>query len=147
YRRVLAAVPGFVPALINLANICRQSDRCDEAEELLARALREEPGDPVVLLHLAVLRAQQEAYREAEAILNSLNPAELPRDLRPSYYGLAGHVALQLDQPNAAVAALRRGQLLVAGVRIEAAPDRKSTRLNSSHVKISYAGFCVKKKK
>src|SRR5690606_41778192 len=27
------------------------------------------------------------------------------------------------------------------------APDRKSTRLNSSHVKISYAVFCLKKKK
>src|SRR5690606_41126506 len=26
-------------------------------------------------------------------------------------------------------------------------PDRKSTRLNSSHVKISYAAFCLKKKK
>src|SRR5690606_41326171 len=25
--------------------------------------------------------------------------------------------------------------------------DRKSTRLNSSHVKISYAGFCLKNKK
>src|SRR5690606_41758585 len=25
-------------------------------------------------------------------------------------------------------------------------PDRKSTRLNSSHVKISYAVFCLKKK-
>src|SRR5690625_6315592 len=25
-------------------------------------------------------------------------------------------------------------------------PDRKSTRLNSSHVAISYAGFCLKKK-
>src|SRR5215475_14225944 len=25
--------------------------------------------------------------------------------------------------------------------------DRKSTRLNSNHVKISYAGFCLKKKK
>src|SRR5690606_41193030 len=25
-------------------------------------------------------------------------------------------------------------------------PDRKSTRLNSSHVKNSYAGFCLKKK-
>src|SRR5690606_41458040 len=25
-------------------------------------------------------------------------------------------------------------------------PDRKSTRLNSSHVKISYADFCVKQK-
>src|SRR5690606_41526484 len=28
-----------------------------------------------------------------------------------------------------------------------AAVDRKSTRLNSSHVKISYAVFCLKKKK
>src|SRR5436309_12655380 len=27
------------------------------------------------------------------------------------------------------------------------APDRKSTRLNSSHVKISYAVFCLQKKK
>src|SRR5690606_41015013 len=29
----------------------------------------------------------------------------------------------------------------------EAQRDRKSTRLNSSHVKISYAVFCLKKKK
>src|SRR5207302_10652181 len=31
--------------------------------------------------------------------------------------------------------------------RVEADGDRKSTRLNSSHVKISYAVFCLKKKK
>src|SRR5690606_41225578 len=31
------------------------------------------------------------------------------------------------------------------GIR-RAAQDRKSTRLNSSHVKISYAVFCLKKK-
>src|SRR5690606_39563306 len=31
--------------------------------------------------------------------------------------------------------------------RCPAALDRKSTRLNSSHVKISYAVFCLKKKK
>lgn len=109
YRRVLAAVPGFVPALINLANICRHSGRLQEAEELLARALQEDPSDPVVLLHVAVLRAQQENYKAAEVILGSLNPAELPRDLRTSYYGLAGHVALQLDRPNAAINAFRRG--------------------------------------
>src|SRR5207253_11110645 len=30
---------------------------------------------------------------------------------------------------------------------VEASPDRKSTRLNSSHVAISYAVFCLKKKK
>src|SRR5438034_5433693 len=31
--------------------------------------------------------------------------------------------------------------------RLEAQPDRKSTRLNSSHTVISYAVFCLKKKK
>src|SRR5690349_22321987 len=31
--------------------------------------------------------------------------------------------------------------------RFPAAEDRKSTRLNSSHVEISYAVFCLKKKK
>src|SRR5690606_39685735 len=34
--------------------------------------------------------------------------------------------------------------LLAAGQSVPA--DRKSTRLNSSHVKISYAVFCLKKK-
>src|SRR3989442_3321194 len=32
-------------------------------------------------------------------------------------------------------------------VNIDATEDRKSTRLNSSHVRISYAVFCLKKKK
>src|SRR3989442_4538983 len=32
-------------------------------------------------------------------------------------------------------------------VELHAEPDRKSTRLNSSHVRISYAVFCLKKKK
>src|SRR5690606_39171669 len=35
----------------------------------------------------------------------------------------------------------------IAGSYIAAVTDRKSTRLNSSHVKISYADFCLKKKK
>src|SRR5690606_40488846 len=35
----------------------------------------------------------------------------------------------------------------VAIVRSGRRTDRKSTRLNSSHVKISYAVFCLKKKK
>src|SRR5690606_41425372 len=34
----------------------------------------------------------------------------------------------------------------VTGDLSEDAVDRKSTRLNSSHVKISYAAFCLKKK-
>src|SRR5215510_4888049 len=39
-------------------------------------------------------------------------------------------------------AAARRSRL-----RLRARGDRKSTRLNSSHVAISYAVFCLKKKK
>src|SRR5690606_40353094 len=35
----------------------------------------------------------------------------------------------------------------LAGVHALFEGDRKSTRLNSSHVKISYAVFCLKKKK
>src|SRR5690606_41016275 len=41
------------------------------------------------------------------------------------------------------------GLAAAAGTDVEAErlQDRKSTRLNSSHVKISYAVFCLKKKK
>src|SRR3989442_9735342 len=44
---------------------------------------------------------------------------------------------------------LDRGEWLRggAGVRVVAIRDRESTRLNSSHVRISYAVFCLKKKK
>src|SRR5438309_6318519 len=35
----------------------------------------------------------------------------------------------------------------VSKVAIHTRPDRKSTRLNSSHSSISYAVFCLKKKK
>src|SRR5690606_39904901 len=38
------------------------------------------------------------------------------------------------------------GLLEVAETGVIVAADRKSTRLNSSHVKISYAVFCLKKK-
>src|SRR5438876_9096914 len=48
---------------------------------------------------------------------------EGPAEQQPGDQAVAGHVALQVDQ------------------------DRKSTRLNSSHPSISYAVFCLKKKK
>src|SRR5690349_22739352 len=51
------------------------------------------------------------------------------------------HVAV--EQPHEPV-----GQRRVAGRQPPAeVRDRKSTRLNSSHVEISYAVFCLKKKK
>src|SRR3712207_9422094 len=45
--------------------------------------------------------------------------------------------------PGAAEAVDREGRHLLRDLRL----DRKSTRLNSSHANISYAVFCLKKKK
>src|SRR5437660_5213937 len=41
----------------------------------------------------------------------------------------------------------QNGSLLGPQYTVEEIRDRKSTRLNSSHVAISYAVFCLKKKK
>src|SRR5436305_5212152 len=41
----------------------------------------------------------------------------------------------------------RGGRIACPPGNHHAAQDRKSTRLNSSHVRISYAVFCLKKKK
>src|SRR5438034_8418060 len=40
-----------------------------------------------------------------------------------------------------------RAELIALAARALAVTDRKSTRLNSSHTVISYAVFCLKKKK
>src|SRR5947209_13652420 len=40
-----------------------------------------------------------------------------------------------------------RGLVRLVGAPRPRRPDRKSTRLNSSHANISYAVFCLKKKK
>src|SRR3712207_6007326 len=64
-----------------------------------------------------------------------LNLRQRGADLRP--------IALQTDGID--VDAVE--SVLVDGVRPKLAQDRKSTRLNSSHANISYAVFCLKKKK
>src|SRR2546430_3890752 len=71
-------------------------------------------------------------------------------------YTLSLHDALPilmvsaLDAAKTAVQALQLGaaDYLVKGFELdEMRQDRKSTRLNSSHSQISYAVFCLKKKK
>src|SRR5690606_42115857 len=65
-------------------------------------------------------------------------------------YTLSLHDALPISLRRLRVVqATRRGRLVRRSWRPLArssTPDRKSTRLNSSHVKISYAVFCSKKK-
>src|SRR5688572_31620381 len=60
----------------------------------------------------------------------------------------AHQLAEQVEMPRRAVGGERHHLVFVAGVQeAEVAGDRKSTRLNSSHSQISYAVFCLKKKK
>src|SRR2546430_11495074 len=75
------------------------------------------------------------------------------RDVEPEIQVLARAVAgrvdrLQDDREGRLVGlkARREAALIAHGCR-QTALDRKSTRLNSSHSQISYAVFCLKKKK
>src|SRR5205807_6748951 len=56
---------------------------------------------------------------------------------------LAGRIARKLRAEQTKFHARRVGPLAARDISV----DRKSTRLNSSHLVISYAVFCLKKKK
>src|SRR5690606_40269147 len=66
-----------------------------------------------------------------------------PGKTRPG--GNSGQDQQYADNPAPAV--LLTGENQQEGGADDDEQDRKSTRLNSSHVKISYAVFCLKKKK
>src|SRR5690606_42068586 len=95
------------------------------------------------------------AYSTADMISLSLHDA-LPisfsylishGDLDQGHQQFFANLINRLDRHQLAVVtqACRRFYRLYSNVFKEL--DRKSTRLNSSHVKISYAVFCLKKKK
>src|SRR3989454_4374577 len=58
-----------------------------------------------------------------------------------------GHVEVNVQLPNGPVRFLAFDPQPASPDRPSEAQDRKSTRLNSSHLVISYAVFCLKKKK
>src|SRR5262245_63017518 len=71
------------------------------------------------------------ASREGQRVVGAGGGRRLGRNPRKSR-----------PRPQASTGALRRRACL-----LQRAEDRKSTRLNSSHLGISYAVFCLKKKK
>src|SRR3712207_2416395 len=86
----------------------------------------------------------QAAHGEAEDAALEEVPGDVQADgdgeLAGQHVAEAEHQAGQGDVEGGGDGGVR-----VAGV--EVAEDRKSTRLNSSHANISYAVFCLKKKK
>src|SRR5690606_41477118 len=75
--------------------------------------------------------------RELAAALDEFGLRQRKCALRPVQLGRERLEARLLRMPRPESIAALKAQAL----------DRKSTRLNSSHVKISYAVFCLKKKK
>src|SRR5258707_9389090 len=68
--------------------------------------------------------------------------------LRQAYAGKRPHPQLAAAELRLQARGRRPRSLLVASPDFAAfGQDRKSTRLNSSHANISYAVFCLKKKK
>src|SRR3712207_7667607 len=63
---------------------------------------------------------------------------------------LTGAVSIALGDVNTAILGTDQeliDEVIAAGSEVGERLDRKSTRLNSSHANISYAVFCLKKKK
>src|SRR5699024_7689411 len=93
--------------------------------------------------------------REPErAVQQRADPPGLDVAHQPTEGGaraLGGAVQLEMLEVHGAQVQLHHGPADRAGGGVAALraqdPDRKSTRLNSSHVSISYAVFCLKKKK
>src|SRR5690606_13359825 len=80
------------------------------------------------------------AQHVAKRIAFSIHGEDRPCDL-----GIAQHRQSRLGQQDRIIGIGEEQGLELDGLRNEKV-DRKSTRLNSSHVKISYAVFCLKKK-
>src|SRR5256885_11281255 len=73
-----------------------------------------------------------------------------PQQTPPAQEGLAAMMKIDSTTVQLVLAIAEEGSISRAADRLQlavAAADRKSTRLNSSHLVISYAGFCLKKKK
>src|SRR3712207_7826232 len=77
-------------------------------------------------------------FRSQDSNLQAIDVAALPKgvEVKP--------ILLEGDQPVAALLIHHSGRFKGA---VDVWTDRKSTRLNSSHANISYAVFCLKKKK
>src|SRR5690242_21150580 len=86
-------------------------------------------------------------FRSREVHMDVLPVAEAANDRRQVAQGPHPFLTPQ-PEPQRQVARAAEGMVREQPEQVAGRPvDRKSTRLNSSHMSISYAVFCLKKKK
>src|SRR5690606_40647032 len=96
------------------------------------------------LIHVRRIADKQEVRKQVDRDEYGQDPEPVVPDDRPQ---------LAEVDPFDCIAGLKRSclhdrqlfLLLITMISVTMLADRKSTRLNSSHVKISYAVFCLKK--
>src|SRR5437667_7315130 len=115
--------------------------------DVILRAVLASPGDDLTRLAYADWLEESGELPRAELIRVQLEEARLHVcDCAPSLFVQPGCATCAVVKP-----LRRKAHKLLLGLTHHFRPltgysDRKSTRLNSSHITISYAVFCLKKK-
>src|SRR5690606_39293581 len=124
--------------------VCAQRDSPRSSSNSFAQAVTVPPRPSPALLHLEItLLFQRSASPRGDTRWCPSGAAKV--DWSPLVLVPAGAMILPLELHEFVN---RPDCFLILGryANLSASGDRKSTRLNSSHVKISYAVFCLKKK-
>src|SRR5438270_3108223 len=139
FRTALSFKDDDAMAVAGLAMVDFYENRLDESLAGLRRASFIDPNEPDYIYSLGQWAAPNERYAEAaNAYEQFLRIApKTDADRRARIRGLIDFLRYLGAQNN----------LLAVGGPDNEEVDRKSTRLNSSHSQISYAVFCLKKKK
>src|SRR5690554_7344415 len=112
----------------------------DEADELSVRRLLSHANQGEV-------RDQWQRWQQVRDLMHENHgPAEGLDIASAVREQLDGRSRREVAASEVARSPRRRWHMPVAAMVVMALVDRKSTRLNSSHVRISYAVFCLKKK-
>src|SRR3989442_151604 len=160
-EREVARAPQDLEAKTWRARILLWSGHIVESEREFRLLVRAAPQDPDLRLGLASALGREERWKEA---LRELDAAVEVDPKRADLHAARGRALRALGRTDDArqefVKALQQepaseeSRAGLLSVRAEpkhelrlGTEDRKSTRLNSSHVRISYAVFCLKKKK
>src|SRR5690606_1112965 len=126
---------------ISLAKLYKSTDNTHEYLNTLKTAREKFPQDKAILFLLVEAYAENKAYAAVTPIIAEALKHE-PENIELSY--LAGYANENVGN---ITEAQKYYEKVLESDDNNYDADRKSTRLNSSHVKISYAVFCLKKKK
>jgi len=92
YRAALKIDPDFAEAMVNLANICRSTDRTEEGERLLEKAIAL-TGSPTAILNLAaVYLLEEKRVEEGRELIAEVPFEDIGADLLPLYYRAIGQL-------------------------------------------------------